>query len=57
MTPQVTAVNSKGVSAAYISSKTDDRAQCEAILRGESLYRSRKFIAHDMERNAEDSCV
>ena len=35
MTPQVTALNSKGVSAAYISSETDDRAQCEAILRGE----------------------
>ncbi|KAL5483863.1 hypothetical protein EMCRGX_G020281 [Ephydatia muelleri] len=30
-----TALNSKGVSAAYISSETDDRAQCEAILRGE----------------------
>ena len=35
MTPQVTALNSKGVSAAYISSETDDRAQCKAILRGE----------------------
>ncbi|KAL5486998.1 hypothetical protein EMCRGX_G019550 [Ephydatia muelleri] len=35
MKDQVTALNSKGVSAAYISSETDDRAQCEAILRGE----------------------
>ena len=32
MTAQVTALNSKGVSAAYISSETDDHAQCEAIL-------------------------
>ena len=43
MTAQVTALNSKGVSAAYISSETDDHAQCEAILtqgkkRVESLW-------------------
>ena len=35
MTVQVTALNSKCVSAAYISNETDDRAQCEAVIRDE----------------------